>query len=94
MGMQRYRADVFQQEKDGSETGWANWMGGPTLSMVKNCRVDLANVNAPMRSNVFITGEPDTWYSTPAVTSIKGCRVKGYVTTDDDGNPLFRPVYY
>ena len=47
-----------------------------------------------MRRTVYVTGEPDTWFSTPAACRIQGCYVKGYVTGDDAGNLVFRHVYY
>jgi hypothetical protein len=48
-----------------------------------------------MRRTVYITGEPDTYFSVPAVCRIGGCRVRGYVShEDDDGDLVFHHTYY
>jgi hypothetical protein len=86
----KYRSDFSTEQDDGAIAWFSKWMGGPTLSKVQNCRVNLAG---DMRRSVSIDGEADTWFSIPASCSIAGCRVKGYITTDGDGY-LFRPVYY
>ena len=87
--MQKYRADVSEKQEDGSTLWFAQWMGGHTLAKIDNCRLHLAG---DMRRTVYITGEPDTFFSQPAICKIQGCRVKGYVTTDDDGIMMFRHV--
>ena len=93
MGMQKYRADTSEAQVDGSTQWFANWLGGPSLSKIENCRLD--NLVGDMRATVYITGEPDTYFSQPAVCSLFGKRVKGYVTGDhDNGALVFRHVYY
>jgi hypothetical protein len=62
------------------------------LAKIVDCR--LADLAGDMRRTVYITGDPDTYFSIPAVCKIMGCRVKGYVTGDDDGNLVFHHVYY
>ena len=89
---QRYRADESKTQPDGAVVWYARWMGGPSLSKIRNCRLE--NLAGEMRRTVVITGEPDTWFSQPAECSISGRVVKGYVTGDDDGNLVFRHVYY
>lgn len=86
--MARYRKDSKKDQPDGSTQHFANWMGGPTLSAIDNCRTALG-----FRANVSITGEADTWFSIPAEFRFKGCRVRGYVTSDDDGL-IFRHCYF
>jgi hypothetical protein len=66
-------------------------MGGDTLSKIVNCRLNLAG---DMRRTVYITGEPDTFFSLPAICKIAGCRVKGFVTRDDEGFLYFQHGYY
>lgn len=88
----RYRCDTSQKQTDGAILWHAQWMGGPSLSKIENCR--LVNIAGDMRRTVTITGEPDTWFSIPAECSIAGCKVKGYVTHDEDGQTVFRQVYY
>jgi hypothetical protein len=90
--MQKYRADTSRTQEDGSTLWFANWMGGQTLAKIDNCRLHMAG---EMRRTVYTTGEPDTFFSQPAICKIAGCRVKGYVAIDDDDNTLyFRPVFY
>lgn len=90
--MQRYRADTRKEQTDKAILWFAEWMGGPSLSRVNNCR--LVNLAGDMRRTVYITGESDTWFSVPAVTRIGGRYVRGYVTHDDDGNAVFHHCYY
>lgn len=89
--MQKYRADKSEQMPDGAIAWFAEWMGGPTLSKVENCR--LVNVEGDMRRTVYVTGEADTYFSIPAICSLAGCRVRGYLT-GADGSYVFHHVYY
>jgi hypothetical protein len=89
--MQKYRADEPINQPDGSVAWYADWMGGPSLAKIDNCR--LTNLAGDMRRTVYITGEPDTAFSQPAVCRLAGVRVRGYVTADD-GCLVFRHVYY
>lgn len=86
----RYRDDISEIKADGSIAYYAKWIGGPTLSKIENCRTE---INGDWRATVFITGEPDTFFSIPAVMIVKGVRIKGYVTTDNDGM-IFHHCYY
>jgi hypothetical protein len=90
--MQKYRADVPRPQNDGSVIWYANWMGGPTLAKIENCRLE--NLEGEPRRTVYITGEADTFFSIPAATRYLGKYVKGYVTGDEDGNLVFRHCYY
>ncbi len=70
MGLQRYRADQSDApDANGAVAHYARWMGGPTLAKVTACPV--AKGLMPPRT-VYVTGEPDTWFSHPAA-----CRVRG-----------------
>jgi len=89
--MQKYRADYSEPQPDGATRWYAKWMGGPTLAKIQDCRLNIAG--EPRRA-VYITGEPDTWFSIPAETRYMGKRIRGYITGDDDGNLYFRQVYY
>lgn len=86
--MQKYRADSFETQSDGGKVWFADWMGGATISKIENCRLE--SMAGEMRRTVYITGEPDTWFSTPAVCKIAGCRVRGYITGDDNRQIVFR----
>ncbi len=95
---QKYRADTAEQQADGALVWCAQWMGGPSLAKIENCR--LVNLQGDMRRTVYVIGEHDTWFSIPAVCKIGGKRVTGYLTIEDDprssgrGNLVFRQTYY
>lgn len=92
--MQKYRVDRKTTQSDGAVIWCAEWMGGPSLARINNCRwASLAN---EPRVTVYITGEPDTAFSQPAVCSYRGKRVRGYVTSDGDraGQLVFRHTYF
>lgn len=90
--MQKYRADVSTVQPDGGVVWSANWLGGPSVARINNCRLD--NMAGDMRATVYVLGEADTAFSIPAACKLKGARVVGYLTGDDDGNLVFRQTYY
>lgn len=90
--MQKYRADCGNPQSDGAHVWYTDWMGGPTLARVDNCRLE--NMAGDMRRTVYVTGEADTYFSIPAVCKLSGCRVRGYLTQDDNRNLVFRHCYY
>src|SRR4051812_21009248 len=81
MGLQKYRADQMTVQNDQARIWHANWIGGETLAKIENCRLE--NLAGDMRRTVYITGDANTWFSTPAACKISGKTVKGYVTGDD-----------
>ena len=85
MPVQKYRADTSKPQADGATLWFANWIGGPTLAKIQNCRID----GTDKRLTVYVTGEPDTYFSQPAATRVRGRYVSGYVTGDDSGNLYF-----
>lgn len=91
--MQKYRSDKCARQSDGAILWFANWMGGPTLSKIENCRIE--SLAGEPRATVYITGEADTMFSIPAKCWYLGKRVTGYVTSDDDTREtVFRHCYY
>jgi hypothetical protein len=62
-------------------------MGGPTLSLVRECPIENANISP---RTVYIRGEADTYFSLPAACRYKGKTVTGYITSNDDGEYVFR----
>jgi len=90
--MQKYRSDICQKQDDGAKVWLAQWLGGPSMAKIENCRLE--NLAGNMRRTVYITGEADTAFSIPAVCKLAGKRIKGYVTGDDDGNIVFCHCYY
>lgn len=91
MSLQIYRADRNDYQPDGANVWRSVWMGGEPISKVSNCRLE--NLAGEMRRTVYVTGEPDTYFSIPAVCILGGKRVRGYLTSDD-GNLVFRHCYY
>lgn len=92
MGLAKFRSDYGNAMPDGSIQWFTKWMGGPTLAKIENCRCD--SLQGDMRANVYIQGEPDTYFSQPAKCYLFGKVVKGYVTGDEDGNLVFHHVYH
>ncbi len=90
--MQKYRADVSEVQSDGAVIWSSKWFGGPSLARINDCR--LVNLSGDQRATVYVTGEADTYFSIPAVCSIRGKRVRGYITSDGDGNLVFHHCYY
>ena len=85
--MQKYRADRSEPQADGAILWFADWMGGPSLARINNCRIE----GTDLRRAVYITGAPDTWFSQPAATRAYGRYVRGYVTSEE-GNLIFCPM--
>lgn len=89
---QKFRADSFETQSDGAKVWFADWMGGATISKIENCRLE--NLVGDMRRTVVITGDPDSYFSTPAECSIGGSKVRGYITGDGEGRIVFRHTYF
>jgi hypothetical protein len=98
MGLQKYRADeAGEKQSTGAIPYYSNWVGGPTLALVRNCPVQ--NLPLVLESafknprTVYITGEPDNYFSLPAacyyrVVKGKTLTMRGYLTSED-GNYVF-----
>lgn len=85
MGLQKCRADSSgKRYPNGGKPWFALWMGGPTLSKIEDCAVD--GLGPSFRRTVYITGEPDSFFSIPAACSVEGRTVKGFITSDDTGS--------
>jgi hypothetical protein len=83
MSLQKYRADITDPPEKNGSVGWsARWVGGPTLALVRNCPID--SEGTPPRT-VYVTGEPDTFFSLPAACKIRGKTVRGWIGREDDG---------
>lgn len=88
MSLQKYRADeAGPPDANGATPHYALWIGGPTLAKVTLCP-SRRNIIPPR--TVYVTGEPDTWFSHPAATRYRGRTIRGYLTTQD-GNWVFHP---
>ena len=78
--MQKYRADYSKPMPDGAVAWFAKWFGGPSLAKIDACHIH----GTTLRRTVYVTGEPDTWFSIPAATRVKGRYVGGYLTGSDN----------
>ena len=74
----RMRRDISEVNEASQTLYFSKWMGGPTLSAIKDCICTDGK-----RRLVEITGEPDTMFTVPARTKANGKTVGGYVTVDD-----------
>lgn len=84
MGLQRFRADeAGEVRSNGSVPHYTKWAGGPTLALIRHCPI--VNVAGASPRTVYITGEPETWFTVPAVCKIKGKGVRGMVRITNDG---------
>jgi len=85
MALQKYRADKAGEKQSNGAIPWfANWMGGPSLALIRNCPIPMGP------RTVYVKGEPDTWFSQPAACRFKGKTITGYITSDDKGEYIFR----
>ena len=81
MGLQKYRADETGLTcPNGAIPVYSRWMFGPSLALIRNCPC-----SDGIRRTVYIQGEPDTFFSQPAAVSIRGKRVRGFVTSSEGG---------
>ncbi len=83
MGLQKFRADEMDApDANGAVKCYARWMGGPSLSVIRNC----PTMAGPR--TVYIQGEPDTFFSQPAACRVQGKDYRGWITMED-GNIYF-----
>jgi len=92
MGLQKLRADVKgQQHKNGAIPWYANWIGGVSLALVRNCPIRNTVIDDGVSPRtVYIQGEADTFFSIPAACRYKGKTLRGYLTLDQDQCYEFR----
>jgi hypothetical protein len=92
MGLQKYRADKKgETQTNGAIPYYTNWIGGPSLALIKNCPIRNTVIDTGISARtVYVRGEPDTWFSQPAVCSYKGKTIRGYITGDDNNELEFR----
>ena len=92
MGLQKFRADVKEDQADGSVVWRTRWIGGPSLVMIVNCRI--VTLAGDARANVFVQDDADTWFSIPAKFYFFGKVLNGYITSDEDGQLVCHHCYY
>lgn len=83
-----YRIDRYETNEHDplQQLGYADWMGGPTLSNVRGAIV----AGTAERRSARVTGEADTWFSVPAQVKLKGRTIKGWLGSED-GIYYFHP---
>ncbi len=87
MGLQKYRADVADQPDANGAVMWRSvWMGGRSPALIRNCPTPYG------ARTVYITAEPDTFFSIPAACRVGRKTVRGFVTCDPCW--LFQPNKY
>ena len=77
MGIRKYRVDRTEENGHGQKEQVCYWLGGRQLSAVEAVCEDGATRTA------YVQGEADTWFSLPAVVSIKGKPRKGWLGLDE-----------
>ncbi len=88
---------VFHADKNCSFE-WKNGAIGYRSGSMFDCLGPFAKVvNCPVegeekRYTCYATSYPDTFFSIPANTRIRGKYVKGYFTTDANGDVIFRRI--
>lgn len=88
MGLQKFRADTRgETQKNGGIPYYTKWMGGPSLALIRNCKVEGIDISP---RTVYRRGEADTYFSIPAACVYKRKTITGYITTDDNGEYVFR----
>lgn len=73
----RYK-DHQEKTEHGQVLGYANWMGGPTLTYVGGVICEDG-----IKRNFFVTGENTTYWTTPGYVHINKNRIQGHVTCND-----------
>lgn len=83
--LQKYRADKQgAKSANGSIPWYTNWMGGPSLALIRDCPCLINGENVTARS-VYVRGDADTYFTIPAACRFKGKDVRGYLTADEKG---------
>jgi hypothetical protein len=82
--MVRYRTDRLETNEHGQTAGYADWIGGPTMSKVT------ADCPDGRRRWAYVTGEPQTWFNLPAYVNNGKIAVKGWLGCED-GKWTFHP---
>lgn len=88
MGLQKLRTDIADPpDVNGAVAHYARWIGGPSLSLIRNCPTPFGP------RTVYVRGEPDTWFSQPAACTFRKRTIKGSIGAVD-GAWEFRPYRY
>jgi len=87
MSLQKYRADKADPTCANGAVMWtSNWIGGPSYALVRNCPIEGSSAKP---RTVYVTGEPDTFFSLPAACIIDKKTVRGWLGRDANDNWVF-----
>jgi hypothetical protein len=76
--LQKFRADIVgKSDANGAIDWYTNWMGGPSLALIRNCPTPYG------ARTVYVQGEADTFFTIPAACRVKGKDVRGFLTCED-----------
>lgn len=78
MASLKYRIDTEEENQHGQVIGYTLWMAGKTLARIRNCRHGDRTVTA------YITGEPTTFWTTPARINVGKRSITGHLTCEDN----------
>ena len=85
MSLQKFRADTARTASPNGSVAWVcNWMGGPTLALVRSCPATIDGEVVEART-VYVQGEADTFFTVPAAVSLRGKTARGSLTCDETG---------
>jgi hypothetical protein len=87
MGLNRIDRYETNPNDSQQQLGYADWLGGPTLSNVKGAIVS----GTTERRAARVTGEPLHAFALPASASINGKTVNGALSCNGDGVYIFHP---
>lgn len=87
MGLQKYRADkAGEKQQNGGTPYYTHWMGGPTLALVRDCKIVNAEIGP---RTVYVRGVHDTFFSMPAACRVHGKTITGWIGVDDNQEYVF-----
>ncbi len=94
MGIQKFRADQPDYPCANGSVAWrTNWIGGPSLALIRDCPIKTKQDQpAISRRTVYVTDQPDSWFSVPAACRYKGKTVRGYLSYELTEGWIFNVV--
>lgn len=82
MSLQKFRADFAAEPFSNGGVPWfTRSFAGQTLAKISNCIIHGGWITP---RTVYVTGQPDTWFSIPAACVYRRRIIRGYITADED----------
>lgn len=88
MGLQMFRSDFAGPvEANGSQAWYTNWIGGPSLALIRQCPVwcPAYDLTLPSRTAYVEVANPETYHTIPACIRWKKKRVEGCLEKREEG---------